>query len=177
MEKTDFIQEVPRDSEESEEISEKENEDSQDDWAGSKKKAKKMLIDPNSEMVDLPVKKEQHGIKKLSYKTVGGAQHKETYDPKTMFRKTSTSGLKVTSGFRNPASSKKTKGYYNHNLYNLSKGQQSTNQKVVSHSSPSWSGMRAGGKYKNSSLTSRTFNSKIESEEKKIRKNLKEKSV
>jgi hypothetical protein len=98
----------------------------------------------------------------LKYQTVGGAQHSEVYDPDNLKRVTTTTGLKMSDpGIRNNAF-RKNPLFQVHNLYKLSPGQSGQNQSVVSHSSPSWAGMRAGGEYQNSSETSQSYNSRVE---------------
>jgi hypothetical protein len=102
----------------------------------------------------------------LEYETTGGSKHSESFDPKALFRKSKTTGLKLTGPqYRNNAV-RSDVSLNVFNPYKLSKGQSTLNQAVVSHNSPSWLGMRAGGKYGNSAETSGFHNSMVEKKEK-----------
>jgi hypothetical protein len=157
-------------SDESGDESGNEGDDESDDnyyEAPPRKGSKKQ--DPNSKMNETTYKKTKTGFE---YETVGGSKHVESFDPKRLVRTTKTTGLKVVGPqFRNNALRDDVKLQV-FNPYNLSQGQSNLNQLVVSHNSPSWGGMRAGGKYGNSSQTSGKFNSLVESKERTWREGL-----
>lgn len=104
----------------------------------------------------------------LEYETESGIKHIETVDSINNKKVTESSGLKYSGEFRNPAHRDK-KMFKVFNPYKLSVGQFGQNQMVVSHNTPSWSGMQAGGDFGNYSLTSPKYNSEIEQEEKNLR--------
>lgn len=102
----------------------------------------------------------------FQYETEGGSKHTESFDPKKLSRTTKTTGLKLTGPQHRNNAMRSGVGLQVFNPYKLSKGQSTLNQAVVSHNSPSWLGMRAGGNYGNSSETSGFFNSQVEKKEK-----------
>lgn len=128
-------------------------------------KSKNKKKDKGSEIKSSTYKRKNEDIE---YETESGIKHKETYDSKNKKRVTESTGLKFNSEFRNPAHRDKNMfKVYNH--YDLSVGQQGQNQMVVSHNTPSWSGMQAGKDFGNFSLTSPHYNSEIEQKEKELR--------
>ncbi len=152
---------------ESSEDSEPEDEDDED-FVMHESKSKNKKTDPNSAFKPGTLLKKGN---KLTYETKGGAQHQEEYDPKTNQRRSTTTGLKYLGPeFRNNAiRPKDNEGLKVHNPYKLSVGQSTLNQLIVSHNTPSWAGMRAGGEFGNHSLTSPVFNSQVEKKEKRLR--------
>lgn len=149
---------------------ESEPEEQEDEDYTEKRAGDKAPVDPDSE-IKKGTRKEIRGG--LAYQTKGGAEHAETFDDTKLARKTTTKGLQYKSGVRNPAYRPKPgQGLKVYNPHGLSTGQSGLNQMVVSHSSPSWGGMRAGREYGNSSLTSPVFNSEIEKAEKPIREKI-----
>ena len=105
----------------------------------------------------------------LEYETESGAKHSEVWDGKSTSNTTVSTGLHYSGPeFRNPAHRPKN-DYQVHNHYGLSPGQNSRNQNVVSHNTPSWAGFQAGGLYGNNSFTSARYNSAIEAKEKEWR--------
>lgn len=105
---------------------------------------------------------------KLEYETGSGIKHEETYDSKLKKRIVESKNLSFNSEYRNPAH-RDNNMFKVYNPYDLSVGQQGQNQMVVSHSTPSWSGMQAGKEFGNFSFTSPKYNSEIEKKEKKFR--------
>jgi hypothetical protein len=105
----------------------------------------------------------------LEYETAGGSKHSESFDPKALFRRSKTKDLSLAGPqYRNNATRTGVKLKIS-NPYGLSVGQSTLNQAVVSHNSPSWLGMRAGGSYGNSAETSGVHNSLVEKKEKNWR--------
>jgi hypothetical protein len=183
---SDSSSEDPSSSEQSSQSSEEEpssssvessSENSEDDWEKGQKKSKKSpSANPLSTIVPGSRKRGRVGTASTtSYKTVSGIEHTETEDDATLKKNASTQGLKFESGYRNPATN--NSGYKSHNQVGLSVGQQGLNSSAFSHGAPSWGGMRAGKDYLNGETTSQYYNSNIEKEEKKLRKNMKEGQV
>ncbi|MDT5122149.1 MAG: hypothetical protein QOC96_1631 [Acidobacteriota bacterium] len=132
-------------------------------------KGKKRKADPQAEIKTGTKKTSTDPVskkKKLSYETVGGIKHEETFDPSTNSSTVVTSGLGYGGGFRNKTIREKPLVF---NKYGLSPGQSGRNQPVIGHKSPSWMGMPAGGQFSNYDLTSPVYNSKVEKKEKKWR--------
>jgi hypothetical protein len=132
-------------------------------------KGKKRKADPQAEIKTGTKKTSTDPVskkKKLSYETVGGIKHEETFDPTTNSSTVITSGLGYGKGFRNKTIREKPLVF---NKYGLSPGQSGRNQPVIGHKSPSWMGMGAGGQFSNYDLTSPVYNSKVEKKEKQWR--------
>lgn len=142
------------------------DEDSEDEYKPPVPRVGAKKQDPNSAIKRETLKKTDTD---LEYETVGGSKHSESFDPKALFRRSKTTGLNLTgSQYRNNAVRTGVKHNVS-NPYGLSIGQSTLNQAVVSHNSPSWLGMRAGGEYGNNAETSGVHNSRVEKKEKSWR--------
>ncbi|MBD2847568.1 hypothetical protein IDH44_20450 [Paenibacillus sp. IB182496] len=150
------------------------SDDSSDEAEGKDDDPDFIVKEPSSKKranPDANIKKNTYvkSVGSLSYETMGGAKHEESFDEKSLKRTTHTTGLKFQAPeFRNNAVRDKD-DFKVHNPYGLSKGQNSLNQMVISHSTPSYLGMKAGKQFGNGSLTSPKFNSMIEAKEKDAR--------
>src|SRR5690349_9642032 len=153
----------------SENDSEEEDNKDDEDFFLQERTSKSKKQDPKSAMKKETYKKTDTGFE---YETEGGSKHIESFNPEKLFRKTKTTDVSLTGpDFRNNALRDNVEHHvFNH--YGLSLGQASLNQSVVSHNTSSAFGMRAGGKYGNSSETSGVFNSEVEKKEKKWRDEL-----
>jgi hypothetical protein len=147
-----------------------EPDDSDDgDYVAYVPKAGAKKVNPHAK-IDYTKKYEKTSTK-VKYTTIGGSEHVEVYDPVKGVRTTTTNNLKPADPqFR--SSTKRPSDEKVGNPWGLSVGQSTLNQNVVSHFTPSWMNMPAGGEFSNSALTSGTHNSRVNKVETKWHKEI-----
>lgn len=132
---------------------------------GENTRAKSKSQDPDSEMRSGTYSLENNVRK---YQTVGRVEHKEVEDLEKGTSTTISRHLSYRSQYRNNVN-RKDAPYKVHNPYNLSKGQRTGNTSAGAHRTPSFFGMRAGGKYGNVDYTSPEYNKETEKHENPLR--------